>query len=55
VIVLGGAHPILERLPENDDSVSNEDRFKTGQGAYKMPDHGDVYDSIDVDHERLYG
>ncbi len=52
--VLCGARPVLDRLPENDKSICAEDRFQTGQTAYKMPDHGDPYESIEVEYERLY-
>lgn len=51
--VLCGAIPVMERLPEND--VGNgEDRFLTGQTAYKMPDHGSPYDDLEVQYQHLY-
>lgn len=51
VLVLPSAMQIMERLPEND-SAAGQDRFQTGQGAYRMPDHGCNYEEIEVD--RLY-
>lgn len=52
--VLCHARPVLERLPENDHTISPDDRFHTGQGAYQMPDHGDVYEALEVDYRTLY-
>jgi len=54
VLVLGGAYPVLERLPENDIG-GGEDRFRTGDSAYTMPDHGDPYEDLDDQARRLYG
>lgn len=53
VLILRGASPIFERLPEND-GLSGEDRFATGQTAYKMPDHESPYETLEADYRRLY-
>lgn len=53
-MVLTQASHILDRLPENDVGGDPEDRFKVGQTPYKMPDHGDPYETLDVDFTRLY-
>ncbi len=53
--VLLFARPVLERLPENDTSINPNDRFLTGQTAYQMPDHGDVYEMSEVEYRQLYG
>lgn len=52
-IVLGHAHPVNERLPENDMEAGG-DRFLTGQQTYKMPEHGDPYAVIDADYTDIY-
>lgn len=52
--VLCFAMPVTERLPENDHGPGNDDRFRTGQTVYRMPDHGDPYDTIDADYRDLY-
>lgn len=45
--VLGFAHNVTDRLPEND--VNGGDTFTTGQTAYRMPEHADPYESIGDD------
>ena len=52
--VLTMARQVLERLPENDVSSNADDRFKTGQGAYRMPDHP-VEEIYEADFTDLYG
>lgn len=52
-LVLGGAHPVLDRLPEND-VYGGEDRFSIGQTPFKMPDHPAPYDDIEPDYRTLY-
>lgn len=54
VLVLGGAYPVLERLPEHDFE-GGEDRFQTGQSAYSMPAHPDPYEDMDDEARRIYG
>jgi hypothetical protein len=49
--VLIQARQVLERLPENDMSVSSEDRLLTGQSHYRMPDHPDPYESLEPDYD----
>ncbi len=53
--VLCHARQVMERLPEND-KVRGQDHLLTGGNPYKMPDHdvGEMYDTIDVDYERIY-
>lgn len=53
-LVLCFARPVLERLPENDTTMDSEDRFRTGQTAYRMPDHGDPYEVLEADYRDLY-
>lgn len=45
--VLCFSRPVMERLPENDVTPGNEDRFKIGEGAYQMPDHDVSYEDVD--------
>ena len=52
--VLCEYRPVLERLPENNPDFDPNDRMKTGQRAYSMPDHGDVYGSYDEQCRALY-
>lgn len=52
--VLTFARPVLERLPEHDNSIGAEDRLLTGQTAYQMPDHPDPYEAMDADYRELY-
>lgn len=54
--VLCNAMPVMERLPENSVGHNSADHLLTGGTPYKMPSHDvdDMYDSIDVDYERLY-
>lgn len=54
VFVLGFARQIMERLPENDTSVSAADRFTIGQTPYKMPDHADPYDDMEAEYRVVY-
>lgn len=51
--ILTLAHPVTERLPENDVNAG-DDRFLTGSTAYKMPEHGDPYDTIEADYRDIY-
>lgn len=51
--VLTIAIPVTVRLPENDQS-SGRDRFGIGDGALKMPDHPNPYDTLEADYEDLY-
>lgn len=53
VLVLRGARQIVERLPENS-GADMEDRFKIGEGAYKMPDHSVNYEDIEIEYTKLY-
>lgn len=55
--VLCSAVKVTERLPEHDMSLSPEERYLTGQGAYKMPEHGDPYRDLYDEQglEGLYG
>lgn len=50
--VLLFARPIVERLPEND-GVSEDDRFRTGQEAYQMPEHPDCYADMEPDYRAV--
>ncbi len=45
VLVLRGARPVLERLPENDRYGGDE--RSTGSGAFKMPEHASPYEDIE--------
>ena len=51
--VLCSARKITERLPENDIDGGG-DRMRTGSDPYVMPDHGDVYASLDDDYRSTY-
>lgn len=51
--VLLFAYEVFERLPEND-AYASDDELHTGQTAYKMPGHGDVYDMDETEYDRLY-
>lgn len=46
VFVLGEAMQITERLPENS---GNSDELLTGSNPWKMPDHPDPYEDLEVD------
>jgi hypothetical protein len=52
--ILCGAIRIVDRLPQNDSSYNDNDRFKVGDGAYRMVDPPSPYDDIEVDYRRLY-
>jgi hypothetical protein len=49
--VLLGAHPVTERLPENDP---NQKDMQTGSNPWRMPELPDPYETMDADYERLY-
>lgn len=51
VFVLGEAMQVLERLPENDPNMRE---LITGGGAWKMPDHPDPYQDLEVDYRDVY-
>jgi hypothetical protein len=56
VIVMRSAIAVTERLPEHDMSSDGDDRFRIGQGAFKMPDHGNPYDDdiLEAQFRELY-
>lgn len=53
VLVMPQSMQVMERLPEHDVN-QGEDRFLTGRGSYKMPEHDDPYGDLEVEYKNLY-
>lgn len=51
VLIMPSMMQVTERLPEND---FGNGAMMTGQGAWKMPDHGDPYADIEVSYRNTY-
>lgn len=54
--ILTEAHPIIDRLPENEKGGSSEDGIHIGENPLRMPEHESPYDEdiTDVEYRELY-